>query len=406
MVNWQTLALRLQSLVVFRGLLRREVPAAFAAFVQSLSGSEAEQVRAYCDLADAVYRSGFDFSRTLLEDAVQDENFYLHLLAKEQPIPQELSDCVERELLLLNEVANLSSEDLCGAIRCEIPLPRFSSGSLDFPAEYHRRTAAVQTQGWGVFAESTMFYFRAGALVPARPADPITVNDLSGYDTQHRLVIENTRSLMAGLPAANLLLYGDAGTGKSSTVKAAANLFAPAGLRLIELKKHQLRQLPELMEQLEDTPLKFILFIDDLSFQRSDDDFNALKAALEGSSCTRASNVVIYVTSNRRHLIRERFSDREGADDIHRRDTVQELLSLSERFGRSVSFSTPNKALYLQIVRDLALRKGITLNVDTLEHRAEAFALEKGGRSPRAAEQFTNCLLAEKCWKEPSSCLP
>ena len=184
-----------------------------------------------------------------------------------------------------------------------------------------------------------------------------------------------------------MLLYGDAGTGKSSSIKAIANEFAAEGLRLVEIKKNQLYQLPELMDSLAANPLKFILFIDDLSFTANDDNFAALKAILEGSVGGRSQNLVVYATSNRRHLIKETMSDREG-DDIHHGDTMQELMSLSARFGLTVTYSRPDKERFEQIVMDLAAQYGLQMPADRLMMKAEAFAIRSGGRSPRVAKQF------------------
>lgn len=231
--------------------------------------------------------------------------------------------------------------------------------------------------------------------MPILHPDPIEIGSLVGYERERGLVVENTAALAAGLPAANVLLCGDAGTGKSSTVKAVANRFFPQGVRLLELRKEQLRLLPGVMDELSGNPLKFILFLDDLSFQRNDDSFGELKAILEGTAAAKAPNVAIYATSNRRHLVRETFSERDG-DDVHRQDTLQEIASLSERFGLSVLFGRPDKALYLTIVQSLALRAGIPAPPDGFAAEAEAFALRKGGRSARAAEQFVQSLAARR----------
>ena len=185
--------------------------------------------------------------------------------------------------------------------------------------------------------------------------------------------------------------FGDAGTGKSSTVKAVVNAFFDSGVRLIELRKDQLSALPYVMGRISENPLKFIIFIDDLSFNKNDDNFSMLKAALEGSASAKADNAVIYATSNRRHIVRETFDDREGGD-VHRNDTMQEKLSLSERFGLVVMFGKPTKALYLQIVRELAARYGIDAD-ENLDIKAEEFALRRGNRSARCAEQFIKSLL-------------
>ena len=205
-------------------------------------------------------------------------------------------------------------------------------------------------------------------------------------------MIDNTQAFVDGRPAANVLLCGDAGTGKSSTVKAVANAFFKEGVRLIEIRKDQLRSLPLVMAKISGNPLKFIIFIDDLAFNKNNDDFSMLKAALEGSASAMADNAVIYATSNRRHIVKESFKDRDG-DDVHINDTLQETLSLSERFGLTVLFSKPDKKLYLSIVRELAKRNGISMDEKELELRAEEFALRKGSRSARGAEQFINSLL-------------
>ena len=201
-------------------------------------------------------------------------------------------------------------------------------------------------------------------------------------------------ALLSGKPAANILLTGDAGTGKSSTVKAVVNELSHLGLRILEVRKEQLHSIPAILDELNSNPLKFILFIDDLSFQKDDDNFSALKAILEGSVSARSRNVVIYATSNRRHLVKESFSNRDG-DDVHRNDTMQEMLSLSERFGIQITFQKPDKKTYLDIVRHLAKDRGVEMPVEELEAQAERFALGRGGRSARAATQFIDSLLAK-----------
>ena len=189
------------------------------------------------------------------------------------------------------------------------------------------------------------------------------------------------------------IAYCGAGTGKSSAVKAIGNALFAEGLRIVEVRKDQLRAIPRVLDELAANPLKFVLFIDDLSFLKDDDNYSALKAVLEGSVAAKSKNVVIYATSNRRHIVKEKFSDREG-DDVHRNDTLQELVSLSERFGLHITFSRPDKATFLHIVRHLAAAVGVQLPADELERRAERYALERGGRSARLARQFVDGLLA------------
>ena len=192
------------------------------------------------------------------------------------------------------------------------------------------------------------------------------------------------------------MLTGDAGTGKSSTVKAVVNAFYNDGLRIIEVRKDQLASIPKVLDELSQNPLKFILFIDDLSFLSDDDNFNGLKAVLEGSVSARSKNVVVYATSNRRHIIREKFSDRDSDDEVHRNDAMQEMISLSDRFGLHISFNKPDKKTYLDIVLNLAQKSGVSMPQGELCAQAERFALERGGRSARLARQFIDSILAKE----------
>ncbi len=242
-------------------------------------------------------------------------------------------------------------------------LPRWRTQPVDFRARYEEHLRTLHRHGYGVYAQYPVFTVRDGALVPVKHPDLQPLDTLSGYERERGLVIANTRALLEGRPASNVLLYGDAGTGKSSTIKAVAGAFASDGLRLIEVKKNQLYQIPDLVETLAANPLKFILFI-------------------------------VYATSNRRHLVKETFSDRAG-DEIHLADTVQELMSLSARFGLTVTFSRPDKELYCHIVRQLALLYEVELPEQELLTRAEAYAIRSGGRTPRAAKQFVELLKAE-----------
>lgn len=387
-------ALQLSSLVIFRNLALEAPLQRLEAFLRSPS------VEGYCSFVSSVYDVGCDFTSYLLDAASSDDNIYMRMLARGEKIPGVIEDCVSSELKLLSGLAELESNTLRAMVEYEYFLPEYITSRIDFRAEFAKRTKDIGKTGYGKFAGSIMFSVHKGELIPVRSADNISLDSLVSYSLQRRQVIDNTRALVNGLPAANVLLYGDAGTGKSSTVKAVVNHLAGDGLRLVELRKDQLNELPAVMAQLKDNPLKFILFIDDLSFRSDDDSFGSLKAILEGSSSMRSSNVAIYATSNRRHLVKESFADRDGSDDVHRRDTIQEVTSLSERFGLTVMFSTPNKPTYLEIVRALAEMKGITMPVSELESRAEVFALEKGGRSARAAEQFTNSIFVEQNLKD------
>ncbi|MDR3053509.1 MAG: ATP-binding protein, partial [Coriobacteriales bacterium] len=266
--------------------------------------------------------------------------------------------------------------------------PAWNSTPQDFTALYPRCIAEIPTRGYGVFSRAHMFTLAADdTLRPVKNPDPQQLDTLIGYERERAQVIANTEALLAGHPANNILLYGDAGTGKSSTVKALANHFKGKGLRLVEVRKTQLGLIPRLMDTLGDNPLKFLLFIDDLSFAAHDTNFTQLKAVLEGSVVARPQNVVVYATSNRRHFINETFSQRQG-DDVHAADTREEEASLAARFGITVTFLKPNRALYAQIVRAYAKQHRLELNETELLAQAEQYAIKQGGRTPRAAKQF------------------
>ena len=224
-------------------------------------------------------------------------------------------------------------------------------------------------------------------MVPVEHPDPIRLSNLKGYEYQRKIAIDNTRAFLDGFEANNMLLYGDRGTGKSSTVKALLNEYSGEGLRMIEIPKEYLRELPDLTGRLACVPMKFIIFIDDLSFSNGDDNFAALKAVLEGGLASRPGNVVIYATSNRRHLLRETFADRNG-DEVNKADTVQEAVSLSDRFGISLTFLMPDKQHFLDIVSQIADDQGLKVDRQQLLNAAERWALERGARSPRYARQF------------------
>lgn len=324
-----------------------------------------------------------------------------------QEIPACMEEAARQDLRTISEAAALTAERM----QAEMPdhpsfLPRWQSDAIDLEALYFDRLANVQKYGFGIFANYHMFRFEQSdkeadgfRLKPVKYPDAVAMDDLIGYALQRGQIIDNTKALLRGKKASNVLLYGDAGTGKSATVKAIANGFADRGLRLIELGKDDLHLMPKLLDQLGSNPLKFILFIDDLSFQDNDDDFSALKAVLEGSVAARSHNTVIYATSNRRHIVRETFSAREG-DEVHRQDTMQETISLSERFGIKVYFEKPKKDLYLEIVYGLAQQYGLSMDHDTLALEAERFALRKSGRSARAARQLIEQLSASVEEKE------
>lgn len=393
----EKLRLRLCAVTVFKGVTQSEVLSCFLRLLESIcqNSPDDRKVSLYAEFTAALYAHGCDLGEYLKTCICEDENIYITLAAAKKPVLKVISDCALAELELFSSISAIDRSALKKAVLKEGELPDFLSTPYDFSDIYAKRVKNADKKGYGIFARHTMFRVEKGEILPFESPDEIRLDSLFGYEAERKKVLDNTKALLEGKPAANVLLFGDAGTGKSSTVKAVTNQLASEGLRLIELSKAQLPELPRVCGKIRENPLKFIIFIDDLSFNKNDDSLGTLKAILEGSASAKSENAVIYATSNRRHLVKESFSDREG-DDIHANDTKAELLSLSERFGLTVLFGKPDKKLYLEIVKNLARKKGIDLDETSLFAKAEEYALRKGGRSARAAEQFTDLLLAAR----------
>lgn len=235
----------------------------------------------------------------------------------------------------------------------------------------------------------------SGELVPVKAFDPISLDNIFCYDYQKKALLDNTVSFLEGKPARNVLLTGARGTGKSSSVKALVNRFQSRGLRLIEVPKERTHYLPEIMHKLSDRGLKFIIFIDDLSFEAEETSYKYLKSVLEGSAESKPSNVVFYATSNRRHIIAEKWEDRGDISqkgELHTMDQLNEKMSLSDRFGLKLTFSRPGPKEYLEIVKGIAKEHGLEADEELIA-AAKAFELSAGGRSGRTARQFVESLI-------------
>ena len=387
---------RLHGLVVFRSLLDDPVVAKLLDLTDRMEAG-APGYGPVCDAVAQFEAALFEHTTnwgSYLSAAVLEAETVCVRQAASGTLAPALQTALDSELAFLQALCGLTLDELLAAAGSATGqaqelafLPRWETSGIDLPAAYAQRMSEVGKKGYGMFAKHHVFTVENGQLVPVKYPDPQRLSELPGYEKEREKVIANTKALLAGMPANNVLLYGDAGTGKSSAVKAIANEFAPEGLRLVEVKKNQLYQIPDLMDKLAANPLKFILFIDDLSFTANDDNFAALKAILEGSVGGRAKNIAVYATSNRRHLIKETLTERTG-DDIHEADTRQELMSLSARFGLTVTFQRPEKARFETILAELAKQHGIDMPMDQLLVKAEAFAIRAGGRSPRVAKQF------------------
>lgn len=407
MNNVNRTKLLLSSLSVFRGIMKRSVVKAYYKLLLSLDSEPDEFLNAYGDFYSLISERGFSnrLAYAMTEAALFDENCFTRaaVAGKYDTLPDNVLKAVKRDCEAILAASSLASEEVLKAYKYydeikEIAdsLPRWEAGdcapsfkmfdgSLKNVARYYKEN------GCGIFARYKAFIWRDGDIQPVLHPDRIDMDSFTGYEIQRDMVVNNTKSFIEGKSCNNCLLYGDKGTGKSSTVKAIANEFRKDGLRIVEIPKERLIDFPILVDKIAALPMKFIIFIDDLSFQKQDQSYTTLKAVLEGGLAARPDNALIYATSNRRHLVKESFSDRTD-DDVNTRDNMQESLSLSDRFGLAVCYSIPTKKEFVDIVIALARQKGIEMSDEELEIGAERFALSRGGRSPRCAKQYVESL--------------
>lgn len=356
-------------------------------FGKLFGGSALESAEGYSEIVSALALAGKPIADYLHDMLVFSDSPILAECAKNLTEPRR--EAVEHDVSVVAGIAQTVSRELKSRLSAKysdydfMSLPYFDTGSFNYTAEYFIHY--VKVHGNGMFAKYRAFTFD-GELFPVENTDPIRLTDLKNYEEQRRQVVDNTLCFLRGKPAQNVLLYGDRGTGKSSTVKAVLNEYDD--LRMVEVSKSNVAVLPALFRLLRDIPLRFIVAIDDLVFNENDDRFGILKAALEGSLSAKPDNVLIYATTNRRKLIRETAADRE----ISGADAIDESMSLADRFGLFITFMRPDKQMFMDIVCKLAADKGLAVPEDRLTVAAERFALRHGGRSPRTARQFVDWL--------------
>ena len=415
------------SLLLYQSVLNSEVGRAFLDLMQALRHiylmqtlrhsdiDELGCVQAYGRWFKALAARNQSWQDYLITQILTDDNPFTSLAQqKELAMPPALIAAAEQDLQALQCLYQCSSETLSQWVQATAALPvapiawnhepvgreaiRVKLQHLDNWADALEELAAYyQEFGTGLFAYRALRW-QLGQLVGIEYPDPVQLSELVGYESQRDALLKNTDFLLAGYPALHVLLYGSRGSGKSSLVKGLLNQYSDRPLRLVEVAKSDLKDLPKIVEQLRDVPQKFIIFVDDLSFEEDDDAFKALKVVLEGNLTARPENVVVYATSNRRHLIREFFGDRprpSANEEVHAWDTVQEKLSFSDRFGLTLTFEPADQPTYLTIVRHLAVQAGITLSQEDLESRALQWATRHNGRSGRTARQFVNFLKGE-----------
>ena len=284
---------------------------------------------------------------------------------------------------------------------CVNTLRKKLASSSDIDEFFGHVSDFYRDYGAGIFGMNRAFRITDDdefVFEPVKNMDNVLLTDLVGYDIQKKKLLDNTVAFIEGRPANNVLLFGDRGTGKSTSVKAIANQFWPDGLRMIQVYRHQMKKLSQIISKIRVRNYRFIIYMDDLSFEDFETEYKYLKAVIEGGLESKPENILIYASSNRRHLVRETWNDRsdmETVEEIHRGDSMEEKLSLADRFGVQVYFGRPSNAEYLNIVDELAKREEIVMDPDELHKRASAWQLRAGGVSGRCARQFIDSLLSE-----------
>ena len=397
----QALRIQLSGVTAYRNILALPVMEKLLSVCKLLEEQEGEAaLAAYCDTYYQLQQEGYDSLPAYLQE---------HILYDTAPFPERaafgevsgsLRSAAQRDLSAFRALCQVSGSQWKELLRSALPagwgetvdsLPCWEIEpeliSFEDLTEFYRRNGA------GLFSKYRAFLWQDRKLQPVEHPDFVSADELVGYTLQRDQVYANTAALVAGKPVNNVLLYGDSGTGKSATVKSLLGIKEFESLRLIEMDKSELAGIPQLIRMLGHRPQKFILYIDDLAFDKDDQTYSLLKTILEGGLEPKPANVAIYATSNRRHLVRESFADRAG-DELDASETIEEKTSLSERFGLRIPYMTLNQDQFLDLTYELAARANIRLSRETIRPKAIRWMMRHPGRTPRVAQQFIHSLLA------------
>lgn len=440
------------SLLLYQAVLRDEVGATFLELLESIRYADADGcncLQAYGKFFSSLAARSQNWEEYLITQILRNQNPFSLSSAETEfdKLPAALIAAVSNDLQALQNIYECNSAVLSEWVQTVANLPVSPIvwySQVDKQVQKHELTLLAKLQqldnwaeiiedlythyknfGSGIFAQHQALRWCNGKFEGISYPDPVSVDSLVGYESQRDALLKNTQFLLSGKTALHVLLYGSRGSGKSSLVKSLLNYYSDnnysdsysdriendpisetkisetnnrGNLRLIEVTKSDLKDLPSIIDKLRGLPQKFIIFVDDLSFEEDDDSFKALKVVLEGNLTARPQNVIVYATSNRRHLIREFFKDRptpKDNDEVHAWDTMQEKLSFSDRFGLTLTFPGADQITYLKIVHHLASMAHIKLSKEDLTARALQWATRHNGRSGRSAKQFIDFLQSE-----------
>lgn len=432
MEKQEEIKLMVDSFCVYKGIFQEEIGDKFKRLVDKIYSSEylIESIEAYNDFAYELFinSKNLSFKSAIVDQMLISNNVFF--IDFNEKIPEMVTQCIKNELIALEKIANISSRDIKNiliekhdadeSLHNKInALMDWGIGQEEYNAKnktefetlkeklinsddwsscihnvigFHKKNGTGRSTAYYAFVWERFENEKEGRLREIAEPDPVRLSDLVGYESQKEQIIDNTRNFLKGVPSNNLLLYGSRGTGKSSTVKAILNEYYQEGLRLIEVDKDQLSDFTRIIRLLRDKKQKFIIFVDDLVFAENEASYSALKTILEGRIENRPDNILIYATTNRRHLVKESFSER---DDVHYKDTQEEQLSLADRFGITISFFTPNQKEFLTIVDGIVEAKKIQVDTEYLHREALKWEKWNNGRSPRSARQFIDWLQGE-----------